>query len=483
VRRFERQDGQRRLYWEVEVKERFVHLVWGEVGGPRRSLERNLGTPDGALRKMAELIDQQRRDGYVELESGAPPVNIADIERVLALEAPPPVEGEEPPPPPALTFASSPELERECLETPDDRGPWEIYGDWLISQDDIRGEIAALQRNHKDRDATRLIAQHYDALFGRHAGDMQQPHLFGLSTTGGRRTDWRRLSASELAWRHGFLRGACLVVENPDGSEVSLADYTRSFLAAPIARFVDQLRFGIAGDGTNDWGPTLRVLADSIQAPYLRELRFDAEETTEVSWIAIGELDGWSAFPRLEHLRFRAGQGGTLGTLDLPALRSFEYMSTAIGQLEIESIAAAAWPSLERLELWLGAGDRGAIATIRPLQPILDGTRLPVLRHLGLVNSEHARDLIDALARSPLLPRLRSLDLSRGTLYTAGELLANAAAFTHLESIALGRNYLSDDDCDRIRNALPNANVDDQRLDETDEGDAEDAYRFVDLWE
>jgi hypothetical protein len=215
-------------------------------------------------------------------------------------------------------------------------------------------------------------------------------------------------------------------------------------------------------------------------------LWFDAEEVWENSWTAVGDLDGWVALPRLEVLRIRAGAGGTLGTLDLPSLRTFEYESCAISLPEIESIAKAQWPKLQHLELWLGAKDQGAIETIAPLRPILDGEGLPGLLHLGLCNTELLDDLIPALAECPLLRQLTSLDLSRSTLVKAEELVRRAPAFRHLTWISLEENLLSDIESDLILEALPNARIGDQRYDDyadAVESYGEDAGRYVALSE
>jgi hypothetical protein len=49
---------------------------------------------------------------------------------------------------------------------------------------------------------------------------------------------------------------------------------------------------------------------------------------------------------------------------------------------------------------------------------------------------------------------------------TGGErLLADAASLRGLESVDLSRNYLSPELCERLRRALPNAKLDDQRDD------------------
>lgn len=462
TRRFEKPHANGLQFWEVVQQGQYVCLAWGEVGGARKQLDRHCPSNQAAAAKLAELVEKQLAAGYIEVVNRDPNVSLAEIEQVLAVEAVP-IGDEHPPPKPARVFASSPELELQCRQAPDDPAPWEIYGDWLMAQGDIRGELAALRRAHKERDTLRLVASNYDALFGQFAEELRD-------------------IATDLEWRHGFVHRATLKLKDPDSSQ-PFHDYVRGFLASPVALFVDGLRLGLAGRDPNDWGSTLRAIAQSPQASFMRTLRFDAETHWEISWTALGDLDGWSAFPRLELLRLCAGAGGTLGTLELPSLKIFEYESCGISERELRSIAAAEWPALERLELWLGAIDRGAPSTLDALQPILDAKRVLVLSHLGLCNSELIDDAIVRLAESKLLPQLRTLDLSKGTLLRADGLLAHREAFRHLRSISLERNLLSDEQCDRLREALPNVKLDDQRWDDiADEPDPEDV-RYVAVWE
>ncbi|MCX5742386.1 MAG: molybdenum metabolism regulator, partial [Proteobacteria bacterium] len=67
--------------------------------------------------------------------------------------------------------------------------------------------------------------------------------------------------------------------------------------------------------------------------------------------------------------------------------------------------------------------------------------------HLALANAEATDELCTMRPGSAILPRLRSLDLSRGTMSATGlaALLAHAPAFAHLERLDLSQNFLVGD--------------------------------------
>lgn len=435
-----------------------VCLSWGEVDGGAKELEREQPSVADAETKVAELIAKQVDAGYVEIEAPAETLDLHGIDRMLEITDAPVLTVEAIAP--TLTFASSPALELECWKAPDDPAPWSVYGDWLIARGDVRGELAALRRARKEHDTLRLVATHYNGLFGEHARVLRD-------------------SVQALRWRHGFPHRARLEALDHETTSLSIDRYVRGFLASPIAMFVDTLELGLASQRSgNDWGPALRAITSSAQAPWFRELAFDGNPSKTKP----GYLTGWHALPRLERLRFRAGGDGALGTFELPALRTLRYESCGLPETQLASITKARWPSLEHLELWLGAAERGAIQSAAPLQPILDGSELPALRHLGLCNSDLVERLIPALAESAVLARLRTLDLSRGTLVSATELVAAAAAFRHLDWISLEHNLLSDEQCARIEAVLPNARLANQRYDGMD--DPEDEFaRYIAQWE
>ncbi|MCA2981029.1 MAG: TIGR02996 domain-containing protein, partial [Myxococcaceae bacterium] len=348
--------------------------------------------------------------------------------------------------------ASEPEHERACLAAaPDDAGPWQVYADWLQGRGDPRGTLAALFLSGQGAAGTSFLERWREALLGPAAQLVP-------------------LEAGALVFRHGFLTQARLWRRR--GSATDLSALTRAFLAQPFTRFVTALRFGLASDeADNDWGPTLAALVESPRAAQLSALAFDdfGPDEADLASTPFGDLSRlWAGLPALEHLSLRSGAGGVLGRVEHPRLKSFVRVSTGLSASELRSIGAARWPALERLELWTGSTALGAEVTAEALRPLVEGQALPRLTHLGLVACEEARELVPMLLGSPLLPRLRTLDLSRGLVADAeaGLLLRHADRLRHLERLDLSENLLSPAGRDALARALPNARLDGQRTDE-----------------
>jgi hypothetical protein len=322
-----------------------------------------------------------------------------------------------------------------------------VYADWLQQQGDVRGELAGLFLGGQEDEARAWFAKNPTKLFGDLDIKLE------AEITG-------------LVWEHGFLRAASLKRRNY--RDTGLAELARAFLALPVARLVTELRFGLAGcESNNDWTSTLAVVAESRQAKQLRVLRFDdyTSEDSEISWTAIGDFSAyWGAFPALEDLRIRAGEGGTLGDLALPELKRFERVSGGLGEGEVKEIFAATWPKLEQLDVWFGRSGYGAGGKPEHLATLLDGRMAKSLVKLGLVNCEFVQDLIEPLAKSPILRQLKTLDLSKGTLTDADVdlVLQHADAFAHLDYLDLTENLMESRGAE-IHARLPHAAVDGQR--------------------
>ena len=513
--------GKFERFWEITITGDRVHLRWGAKDTPGQALDRAFESETAAARYAAEQIAAQCRRGYFEVEvpvaAPEPEVTVMRDQRFewsarrmrryrvlgqhgrsvfwhggsideLGEDAPDPeqvfrrsypsigeasaaygelvttleYDGAKPVTTrPPSTIHQNLELEAQCRASQDSPEPWAVYADWLIAQGDPRGELAALHLAGKSAAALKVLAQHYEQLVG------DEEHQY------------------DLQFRHGFAIGATLGIDH--ASLLRLDVLTRQFLAAPIARFIESLRFGLAHfESNNNWAPTLDVVTRSEQAPRIRALRFDAYTYTdcEISWTPFGDLAfAWKRLPSLELLHIRSGAGGNLGDLVLPRLKTFIFESGGMQGNLVDAVAGAKWPALEHLEIWTGSSDYGAAASIHALRPILAAIGLPELRHLGLVNSELSDAIVPALAESKLLPQLHSLDLSRGVFAreASDALVDHAAAFRHLASIDLSDNVLLPDEIARIRAALDNVVIGDQR--ERDEDDGGELGRYVSLGE
>jgi hypothetical protein len=137
-------------------------------------------------------------------------------------------------------------------------------------------------------------------------------------------------------------------------------------------------------------------------------------------------------------------------------------------------VAAAELPELTHLELWLGEDNYGATWTMEEIAPIIEASRFPKLEYLGLRDSEQADEIAAALAKSPALSRIATLDLSLGNLSDkGGEALLAAPSVRRLKKLDLHHHYLSNATMKKFRALGIPVNLDDQR--EADE----DNYRYI----
>ncbi|HLL20742.1 MAG TPA: hypothetical protein VK427_01360, partial [Kofleriaceae bacterium] len=232
-------------------------------------------------------------------------------------------------------------------------------------------------------------------------------------------------------------------------------------------------------------------------APALRKLRIgefqhagpgriDNGYDYEISWSSLGDARHlWRAVPRLEELRIQAGLGGTstsgdadvIGTFDLRALRRLEVVTGGMGGACARSFATGKLPALQYAELWFGSKDYGGTATVADLEPLFTGRNVRELAHLGLMNAEITDELVAALARSPLLRQLRTLNLAHGTLSDEGVRIVatHADAFKHLKVLDVSNNYVTSAGLDELRRVCP--------ITSTEQRDTEDDDRYVALAE
>ncbi|MFC8452387.1 STM4015 family protein [Kitasatospora sp. NPDC057223] len=203
----------------------------------------------------------------------------------------------------------------------------------------------------------------------------------------------------------------------------------------------------------------------ALRALFLGEATY---EENEISWIQPADLTPLlAAYPLLTELVVR-GAYSTYGEVAPPYLtplrhehlRALRFETGGLSATVVRAIAGCELPALERLELWLGIADYGADTTLDDFAPLLDGTRLPALRHLGLENSDQADGLAAAIAGSPLVARLSAVSLALGTLSDEGAAaLLDGGPLTHLDSLDLHHHYLGEEMQQRLRDTLGAAGV------------------------
>lgn len=200
-----------------------------------------------------------------------------------------------------------------------------------------------------------------------------------------------------------------------------------------------------------DYGPEKnlfdRLIASASKLTSLKGLFVGdiIQEECEISWLHQNDYSPLlHALPQLEELVVRGGNGLRFGKLKHAALRSLTVQSGGLSSEAVRDVVSADLPALRTLTLWLGVDEYGGTSTVADLKPLLDGTRFPSLEHLGLQDSDNADAIAKAVAQSPLLGRLKGLDLSMGTLSDEGaQALLDAPAVRNLKHLNLRHHYLS----------------------------------------
>jgi len=223
--------------------------------------------------------------------------------------------------------------------------------------------------------------------------------------------------------------------------------------------------YGAEGDADDPATTADRLEAASdrltaLEALYLADL---GHEEAELSWIVQGDVTPiLSAYPNLLELGVR-GAVGDLGDEEVLQWTPLRHEHLRVLRLEnaglpgevTRGLVASDLPNLRNLDLWLGDEHHGRTTTLADLAPLLDGDRLPALRHLGLQNSDMQDEIAAAVASAPVVARLTSLHLSLGTLGDTGaEALLSGQPLTHLQELDLYHHFISDPMMQRLREAL-----------------------------
>ncbi|GAA3926369.1 STM4015 family protein [Actinomadura viridis] len=256
-------------------------------------------------------------------------------------------------------------------------------------------------------------------------------------------------------------------------------EFLDRFTAAVDGTRVTHLIIGNWGNlGKDDPTPVSVLTAVADRLPNLRALFFGdiVLEEQEISWIEHSDITPlFNAFPTLERLDVRGGQGLEMKPVRHERLRTLRFESGGLPGGVVRAVAASDLPALDRLELWLGTSNYGGDATVEDLAPILSGERLPSLRCLGLEDSEIEDEIATAVAGAPVVARLESLSLGMGTLTDRGvEALLSGQPLTHLAFLGLNHAYLTKETRERVQAALPGV-----RIDLSDGQDPADDWPYV----
>ena len=198
-------------------------------------------------------------------------------------------------------------------------------------------------------------------------------------------------------------------------------------------------------------------------------------EENEISWIGQGDYSAiWAAFPRLKEFGARGGNNLSLGTINHQELRKIVIQTGGMDQRTLREALAANAP-IEHFEVWLGSKDYGADTGIEDFAELFAGNLFPQLHTLGLCNSEYADALAEAVAASPLIDRIKVLDLSGGALTDKGaKALIASGKLGNLERLDITFHYVSPEVLQELAQHTPNLIADDPQ--EPDDWDGKPYY-------
>jgi hypothetical protein len=301
------------------------------------------------------------------------------------------------------------------------------------------------------------------------------------------RSDDKPKPGERVAWRVDIEWGS-----DPRLMASAFSQVFDRFLATVDTTAVTHLVFGYWGSGieTSSEGP-LRMLVDAApRLPALKAVFFGEiiQEEEEISWIQQCDITPLlRAYPGLERLDVRGGNGLELSPLSSTALKVLRFESGGLPAAVVRAVGASDLPNLQTLELWLGVREYGGDATVADLAGILSGERLPALTRLGLMDSEIQDQICGAVAAAPVVARLKELVLSMGVLTDDGaEALLSGQPLTHLIELDLRHHFLTDPMAARLRAALAPVKMllmeHAPRDDEDDEEEGE-FLRFVEVAE
>lgn len=124
-----------------------------------------------------------------------------------------------------------------------------------------------------------------------------------------------------------------------------------------------------------------------------------------------------------------------LKTLIVEAARINDKNLTKICNLDL--------PSLEYFELWLGRGERYNI-NLDILAPIFSGKLFPNLLLLAIRGTANTSEIAQAIAKSPILNKLRVLELTDGNLTNVGAIaLLKTPAVNRLHTLDVSGNRIN----------------------------------------
>lgn len=432
--RYEFKEGTSNKFWEITRDGTSFTTRYGKIGTDGQESTKDFDSEEKCKKEYDKIVAEKTKKGY-ELVSGGDDEG-ADEEDGAEDED----GGDDAP---ASKGLGNPDLEAAILKNPNDADAYLVYGDWLQSKGDPRGELIVVQHALHAKPEFRKfqeLSRTEAALMEKHKSAFMPSSLA------------ERESLVKSTWFLGFMKSLRIGLDYDTADEgVQMPDLIKAALNHPSGRFLQELTIGMASfDGENEYQSTIDLLVSLKKPQTLRKIfigDFEYPDETEMSWSHLGDVGKlWKTFPKLESVTLQSGSM-TLGTIDLPECREFVVRTGGLDEGSITSIINAKWPKLEKLEVWFGSENYGAAGTADMIQPIFDAKGLGKVKHLGLKNAEFTDDIAKLIAGSKILKQLETLDLSMGCLTIEGAkaIVAHKDAFKHLKVLNVEDNAMSDE--------------------------------------
>ena len=210
-----------------------------------------------------------------------------------------------------------------------------------------------------------------------------------------------------------------------------------------------------------------KKLFTRLRALFVGDITYEEQE---ISWIHLGNVAAvLDHYPALEVLRVRGTEEFKFKCDPHDGLKTLILESGGLNKKAIKGALDAGFANLEHLELWLGSEDYGADHSVDDLMPILSGRLFPKLAHLGLRNCQYTDAIATAIADSPILSQITSLDLSMGTLGDEGaQALIDSPLFARLKHVDVSHHYMSPAVMKKLAAAGPKVVAKDRQENEDD---------------
>lgn len=211
----------------------------------------------------------------------------------------------------------------------------------------------------------------------------------------------------------------------------------------------------------------------SLKALFIGDMTY---EENEISWIIQTSYEQVvKAFPNLEELRIRGANTLDLTNISHNNLKKLVVESGGISSKVLDQIKESSLPEIEHFEIWLGSKYYGFDADWHTIAPLIEPSRFPKLKYLGLRDCEIADDIAINIANHPILDQIDVLDLSLGNLSDKGaKALLESDKIKSLKKLDLHFHYLSDEMMKKISDLPIETDLSDQ-----EEPDDDEEYRYI----